>query len=69
MPITLFNLNRHISVLLNCLNILFTFGQIDQSDQLLNTQSPGHAIVHKFTPSGRVVQSQYSSDNSIPVFM
>lgn len=50
-------------------NTLFTFGQIDQSDQLLNTQSPGHAIVHKFTPSGRVVQSQYSSDNSIPVFM
>lgn len=69
MPITLFNFNRYIFVLLNGLNILFTFGQIDQSDQLLNTQSPGHAIVHKFTPSGRVVQSQYSSDNSIPVFM
>lgn len=48
--------------------IVLTFGQGDQSDQPLKTQSPGHATVHKFTPSGRIVQSQYSSDISIPVF-
>lgn len=47
---------------------IITFGQGDQSDHPLKTQSPGQAIVHKFTPSGRTVQSQYSSDISIPVF-